>query len=68
MGFSSIRGIICFAHAAVLLSRIGIMFLLPRENRVVAPNIFYTSVATRVTNSYERVVNFEIAVATVAWI
>ena len=42
------------------------MLLLTRENRgLSALPVFYTSAATRVTNSYERVINFEITIATV---
>ena len=45
------------------------MLLLTRGNRgLSAFPVFYTSAATRVTNSYERVINFEIRVATVAGI
>ena len=45
------------------------MLLLTRENRGLwALPVFYTSAATGVTNSYERVINFEITVATVTGI
>ena len=69
IGVTLLPRILCFAYAAVLLSLGCIMLLLTRENRgLCALPVFYTSAATRVTNSYERVINFEITVATVTGI
>ena len=69
MCFTLLPRILCFDYAAVLLSLGCLMLLLTRENRgLCALAVFYTSAATRVTISYERVINFEITVATVTGI
>ena len=69
MGFTLLPRTLCFAYAAVLLSPGRLMLLLTLDNRgLCALPVFYTSAATRVTNSYERVINFEITVATVTGI